>query len=153
MCKISSLTLAATVWVFGIICGVAGADASPSVEDLTALLTKRDKELHSLAAVYREVFRGSRDGIVDGYLRRSVAFRSPCWFFRDNSHGHARLDWRQDPRRKTLLIRPGETTLLENLNRVLLDPAFTADGSAPFDVQRASLPRALLVALHGLAAA
>ncbi len=136
MCKRSLFVLAMAVAVVEVTCSVCVADPSPTIENLTALLTKRDQELHALAAVYRQVSRETQnDGVVGGYIRRSVAFRPPAWFFRDNAHGHSGLDWRQDPLRKTLLIRPGETLLLENLNRVVLDPRFAPDESAPRDVQ------------------
>ncbi len=113
------------------------------IDELTDLLITRNKELESLAAVYREISRKNQNGIVDGYVRRCVAFRSPCLFFRDNSHGHARLDWHNDPLRKTLLIHPNENILLDTLNRVILNPTFTTTDAAPLDVQNELLFRVL----------
>ena len=107
----------------------------PEGDAVVAALVGRDTELRAFAATYRELPRDARDGIVGGYRRRAVAFRAPDCFYRDNAHGHSRLDWRQDPMRKTLSIFHGRGTLLENLNRVVVEDDLSGSTAAPFDVQ------------------
>ncbi|HVA47291.1 MAG TPA: hypothetical protein VNH11_13060 [Pirellulales bacterium] len=110
--------------IAALLCGAAtvcGGETLPSTAEVADLLFRRDSRLRAVAAVYREVDGPDHDAVADGYHRRFVAARAPNWFFRDNAHGHAALDWRQDPLRKSITIQPGQSIIFENLNRVTYD--------------------------------
>lgn len=125
-------------------CENADSSDIPKAAELVELLKSRDSMLKSVALVYRQKFKGDRDGVTNGYVRRFIAAKAPRSFYRDNSHGHARLDWRQDPLRKILLISPDEIMVFDKLNRIILNPTIAIDHSAaPATVQRELLFRVL----------
>jgi hypothetical protein len=77
------------------------------------------------------------------YLRRLVAASRPGFFLRDNGHGHDRMRVSEDPYRKILLITPTESTVLENLNRVVDDVGTKHSGPAPDDLRNELIFQAL----------
>ncbi|MEM9645297.1 MAG: hypothetical protein AAF989_09900 [Planctomycetota bacterium] len=116
----------------------AGVEDRVALEEMVACLIQQHRSLESITLTYRELSRQSQDAdISNGYLRRKLSARGPRYFYRDNGHGHARLDWRFDPQRKTLAIRPDGNLLLENLNRIIVDSGIPKDSRrvAPYDVE------------------
>ena len=104
--------------------------AAVSVDLLAKTLIDQHDALNALALVYQEV-SASRPGQPDGaYLRRFVAASRPGSFIRDNGHGHKRLHWLDDSKLTTLLVTPTESTLLENLNRLVKDLKYEHRGPA-----------------------
>ncbi len=131
------------------LCGAVGPAARADIEasgptsgrgavaavSLAKTLINQHDALFALSLVYKEV-QTSRSGPPERvYLRRFVAASRPGLFIRDNGHGHDRQPWTDDPFRKTLLVTPTESTLLENLNRLVVDFEYERSGAAPSPIQ------------------
>lgn len=114
-----------------------GVDVPGSSADLLARrLMHQHDALTAVSLVYTQV-SASREGDPQGdYLRRAISVSRAGMFRSDNSHGHDRLPWRLDLKRKTLVVTALGSTLLENLNRCIVD--FADDGAveAPAGVER-----------------
>jgi hypothetical protein len=99
-----------------------GAAVEPGTADrLARTLAHQRNALAAVSLVYTQVPR-SRKGEPEGaYLRRAIAVNGTGMFKSDNSHGHKRLPWHVDPTRKSLVVTQSKATLLENLNRCMVD--------------------------------
>ncbi|MDG3005996.1 hypothetical protein [Paludisphaera mucosa] len=103
---------------------------------LAQTLIDQHDDLFALALVYQEAPGSRRPGRLEGaYLRRRLAASRPGSFIRDNAHGHSRLKWSDDPIRKTLLVTPNESVILEHLNRLLVDFENTRSNGALSTIQ------------------
>ncbi|QDU49316.1 hypothetical protein [Gimesia panareensis] len=99
-------------------------DVDAHLADQLALrLIRHHDALTAVSLVYTSVSERRKDQPEGAYWRRAIAVSETGMFKSDNSHGHKRRPWQYDPSRKTLVITPSESTLLENLNRsmVILD--------------------------------
>jgi hypothetical protein len=116
---------------------------SVSAGALARELVDQHDSLTALSLVYQQEPVSAPGKPVGGYSRRFVAARRPGFFLRDNAHGHDAMDVSDDPLRKTLLITPTESTLLENLNRTLVELDNKHSGPPPIDLQTELIFRAL----------
>jgi hypothetical protein len=94
-------------------------------------LTDQHDSLTALSLVYGLASTSAPAEPAGAYTRRLVAASRPGFFLRDNGKGHDRMRVSEDPYRKTLLITPTESTILENLNRVLDEVDMKHSGPAP----------------------
>lgn len=102
-----------------------------SADRLAQTLIRQHDALTAVSLVYTSVPR-SRKGEPEGdYWRRAISVSSAGMFKSDNSHGHDRSHWSLDPKRKTLVITPMESTLLENLSRCVDDFPYKDTREAP----------------------
>jgi hypothetical protein len=116
---------------------------SVSAGALAKELSDQHDSLTALSLVYQQEPISQPDKPAGGYSRRFVAASRPGFFFRDNGHGHDAMSWSDDPFRKTLLITPTQSTLLENLNRILIELDTKHSGPAPPDLEIELIFRAL----------
>lgn len=125
--------------------GPPTADKPPwSAEGLARELTAQSTSLTALSLVYREEPEGNKTGRPHGaYLRRVLMARGPYWFLRDNAHGHDGFRWEDDPWRKQFLITPDGATLVEHLNRVIMQWDLDPSTEAPADVRNEFIFQAL----------
>lgn len=92
-------------------------------DQVARTLIRHHDALTAVSLVYTSVPTSRKGEPAGAYWRRAISVSGTGMFKSDNSHGHKRLPWRHDPSRKTLVITPPKSTLLENLNRsmVVLD--------------------------------
>lgn len=97
-------TCQAAAWLSLLTCANTFAVERDLAKDIAKSLCSRNTHLSALHVVYVEEPRDSAAGVEGGYTRREVAAKAPGLFFRDNSHGHQRMPWDEDPLRKTLHV-------------------------------------------------
>ena len=98
-------------------------------------LADQHDSLTALSLVYQAEPTSEPSMPAGGYLRRLVAASRPGFYLHDNGHGHDRMRVSEDPYRKILLITPTESTILENLNRLVEDLGTKHSGPAPDDIR------------------
>jgi hypothetical protein len=143
--------------ILAALCGPIGMDGRPdpqagrpsigeervSAGALAKELADQHDSLTALSLVYQQVPYSPPGGRTGEYARRFVAVRRPGFFLRDNGHAHDGMSWLDDPLRKTLLITPTESALLENLNRVVTELDIKHSGPAVIDLQTELIFRVL----------
>ncbi len=92
-----------------------------SADQLARTLIRHHDALTAVSLVYTSVPRSNKGEPESNYWRRAISISGTGMFKCDNSHGHERLPWHYDPIRKSLLVTPSESTLLEILNRSMVD--------------------------------
>ncbi len=85
-------------------------------DQLAHTLIRHHDALTAVSLVYRSL-QGVEGQPEGNYWRRAISVSGKGMFKSDNSHGHKRLPWQYDPIRKSLLVTPSESTLLEHVNR------------------------------------
>jgi hypothetical protein len=119
-------------------------DAPPAVlsaAELRARLTSAADAVRSVYAVYRADMTGpgsARDLPAGSYIYRTVAARSPGYFYHHGAHGHDHLDWRDDPLQKRIYVETDRWYLEKPLDRLYsggrLKPGDKLPGSTPSEV-------------------
>ena len=80
-----------------------------SADQLARTLIRHHDALTAVSLVYSSV-PANRKGQPEGaYWRRAISVSGTGMFMSDNSHGHKRRPWPDDPSRKTLVITPAKT--------------------------------------------
>lgn len=94
------------------------AGTAMTLSDVATLHRAHRDRLQALSVIYIQTGGTTTEGVAKGFIRRELTTRQGSYLLRDNSHGHADLNWTADPARKILFARPSDSGLLENLNRV-----------------------------------
>lgn len=93
--------------------------ATHTADELANILIRKREAFTAVSLVYQSLPQdvpGNPDG---SYWRRSVSANEDGFFISHNCHGHDELPWQSDPNSKSLLVTPGQATLMENLNRTV----------------------------------
>jgi hypothetical protein len=102
-----------------------------SADELARRLIRHHDALTAVSLVYTSVSEKRKGQPEGAYWRRAISVSGTGMFMSDNSHGNVWIPWSLDPKRKTLVITPFESTLLENLNRCVADFPHKDTGEAP----------------------
>ena len=143
--------------VLAVLCVLIGVGARPGPQDgrpstggesvsadaLARELVDQHDSLTALSLVYQQEPVNKPGKPTGAYSRRFVAASRPGFFLRDNGHVHDRMSLSDDPLRKTLLITPTESPLLEVLNRNIIERNIKHSGPAPRQLELELIFRAL----------
>jgi hypothetical protein len=118
-------------------------EAVYTAEQLRAMLRAQTERVKSLSVEYRsDPASGKRDG---SYVHRIVAVKSPWSMFHSNAHGHAHLDWRDDPYQQQCYV-----TRDRWFNPRSIDRHFYTGVLRPEDPLPGSMPNEFFFAATGL---
>ncbi len=122
-----------------------GLRATQSAEELRDGIREAQERIHSLYAVYRSYDYDPARYPTGAYVQRTIAARSPCFYFLSTSHGYDKMDWTNDPEQQRTYATAKHLYTEFPLNRVYVADDLESNAALP-----GTLPMDFFVMATGL---
>jgi hypothetical protein len=112
-CAAGLLATSALLWAGS---GAAGADpvperprARPTTQEFKAAVAETQARLRDVCVTYTLPYDPAAHAALPpgAYVHRTLALKSPCFFFLESGHGCAAYDWQDDPKRQRVYVTEG----------------------------------------------
>jgi hypothetical protein len=111
-----------------------GAEVQMDLDEVLDRLATAQRRISSFLVEYRVNYDGASE-LPGAYLHRTVAMKGPSSIYHDNAHGHAQLQWQDDPLRWACYVTSDEYAAVR-----INSATFTSERIAPSDPPVGSLP-------------
>lgn len=111
-------------------------DLSPesnfSAAEIRAQLQRSQAMIDSLHVIYYSHGSAAHTSVSSShYVRREFFAKSPCWLVYNGSHGHGRLDWRDDPFNQRVYLTKDRFVAEFPFNRIYYEADLAEDDPLP----------------------
>jgi hypothetical protein len=125
---------ALTAWTL-LAAGTAVAQSPPAAwlsAAVRAEVLRAQQKVHSIYVVYRSDMSSRGPPYPPGsYLHRVVAAKAPCLLLHISTHGHARLDWSDDPLQQRCYVTADHWYVENRVNRTYFEGALRPGDPLP----------------------